>query len=303
MNPPAEWQLVNEKILRSPGTVMVMGEGDVGKASFCLLLANAGLGVGLKVGVVDGDLGQSHVGPPAAIGLGLVEKPVTDMSDIPTEALYFIGSHSPGGYFSQMVMGTAKMVARAVNRGLSLIVVDCGGLSMGKFAWCLAKGELEMVRPNHLVLLERSRGFEEILKLSKKWDALTCHRLKLPPEHATQIRRPEETASRESLGEISGGCETIGAVPERGEAEWDFSRRGARSNRMDRGAARRHRGVSRPGPGGPVGLEDIAPGGADSGGREAGGEADCLRVAEDEACPGRIASAGLLLRICFISYH
>ena len=159
---------------------MVMGQGDVGKTTFCLLLANAGAEAGLRVAVVDADVGQSHIGPPAAIGLGLLRKPISDLIDIPAEALYFIGSHSPGGHFSRIAVGTAKMVARAKGQGLSLIAVDCGGLAMGKWAWRLAKAELEMVRPDHLVLLKRRRDFEALVEMSKKWSHLRCHQLRLP---------------------------------------------------------------------------------------------------------------------------
>jgi polynucleotide 5'-hydroxyl-kinase GRC3/NOL9 len=193
MRPPADWQQAIEQIVRSPGTAMVMGEGDVGKTTFCLLLANAGAEAGLRVGVVDADVGQSHIGPPAAIGLGLVGKPVSDLMEIPAEALFFIGSHSPGGHFSRMAVGTAKMVARAKGQGLSLIAVDCGGLAMGKLAWRLAKGELEMVHPDHLVLLERRRGFEVLFAMTKKWTNLTCHRLRLP----ANIRR--KSAARRKM--------------------------------------------------------------------------------------------------------
>jgi polynucleotide 5'-hydroxyl-kinase GRC3/NOL9 len=180
MNPPSDWQATIEEIVRSPGTVMVMGQGDVGKTTFCLLLANAGLERGLMVGVVDADVGQSHIGPPAAIGMGVVERPLRDLGDVSAGALFFVGSHSPGGHFPRMAVGAAKMVARAKGMGLSFIVVDCGGMAMGKFAWRLAKGELEMVRPDHLVLLEKRRGFEVIVEMTEKWNRLTCHRLGLP---------------------------------------------------------------------------------------------------------------------------
>jgi polynucleotide 5'-kinase involved in rRNA processing len=120
--------------------------------------------------------------------------------EVPAEALFFIGSHSPGGHFSRMAVGTAKMVARAKGQGLSLIAVDCGGLAMGKLAWRLAKGELEMVRPDHLVLLKRRRGFEALVEMSKKWSHLTCHQLGLP----ANIRR-KSAARRKEYREMAWG--------------------------------------------------------------------------------------------------
>ncbi|KPL18689.1 MAG: hypothetical protein AMJ92_06750 [candidate division Zixibacteria bacterium SM23_81] len=196
MRCPTHWQHAIGRIIESPGTVMVAGEGDVGKTAFCLFLANAGAQAGLKVAVVDADVGQSHIGPPAAIGMGIMEKPFPELSAVPAEALYFIGSHSPAGHFSRMGVGVAKMVARARGKKLSLIVVDSCGLVKGKFAWRLARGMMEMVGPDRMVLLTRTVNLESLTQLCHEQEDLTCHQLKSAPG----IRR-KSTARRRKLRE------------------------------------------------------------------------------------------------------
>lgn len=180
MRLPPDWQQAMEEIVCSPGVVMVVGQGDVGKTTFCLSLANAGVERGLRVGVVDADVGQSHIGPPGAIGLGLVERPFSAFNQIPVQALYFVGSPSPAGHIVRMAVGTAKMVARAKGRGLSLIVVDGCGMVRGKFAWRLVRGQLEMVHPERVVLLKRAQGLDPLIQLCRERKDLVCHSLTIP---------------------------------------------------------------------------------------------------------------------------
>jgi polynucleotide 5'-hydroxyl-kinase GRC3/NOL9 len=230
MRCPLHWQPAIGKIIESPGTVMVAGEGDVGKTAFCLFLANAGAQAGLKVAVVDADVGQSHIGPPAAIGLGIMGKPLPELSAVPAEALYFIGSHSPAGHFSRIAVGVAKMVARARHKKLPLIVVDSCGLVKGKFAWRLTRGMMEMVGPDCMVLLTRVVNLESLAQLCRGREDLTCHQLKSAPG----IRR-KSTARRRKLREqawksyLQGGARrefsldgvTVEGIPAgQGEGDW-----------------------------------------------------------------------------------
>jgi polynucleotide 5'-hydroxyl-kinase GRC3/NOL9 len=60
-----EWQQAIDAILettRRPLVVMVVGAVDTGKTTFCTCLARALFERGMKVAVVDADLGQSDIG-------------------------------------------------------------------------------------------------------------------------------------------------------------------------------------------------------------------------------------------------
>ena len=98
---PENWiktvnEIVSEARESSPFTVMVMGEVDSGKTSFCTFLANMAIKEKLKVAVIDGDLGQSDIGPPSTIGYSILSKCVKDLFDVDAENAYFIGLTSPG---------------------------------------------------------------------------------------------------------------------------------------------------------------------------------------------------------------
>ncbi|MGH7279683.1 MAG: Clp1/GlmU family protein, partial [Candidatus Rokuibacteriota bacterium] len=55
---------------------LVVGESEAGKTSLVAALGNALIARGLSVAVVDADVGQSEIGPPATVGLGRVTRPM-----------------------------------------------------------------------------------------------------------------------------------------------------------------------------------------------------------------------------------
>ncbi|MDI6827561.1 MAG: Clp1/GlmU family protein [Armatimonadota bacterium] len=87
---PEEWLPHIEEMLQSPGVTVIIGGVDVGKTTFATLIANHALEAGISVAVVDGDMGQSEIGPPATIGLGLVESPIQLLGDLPPKALFLL---------------------------------------------------------------------------------------------------------------------------------------------------------------------------------------------------------------------
>ena len=66
-----EWEAAARRWLEEGGAVMVLGAPDTGKSTLSRYLVYRAYAAGQPVGLVDLDLGQSHLGPPAALGLGL----------------------------------------------------------------------------------------------------------------------------------------------------------------------------------------------------------------------------------------
>src|SRR5688500_17831705 len=61
----AMWKNVAQKILSGCSVVMVAGGVDAGKSTFCTYLANAAISRGITPCVIDGDIGQGDLAPPA----------------------------------------------------------------------------------------------------------------------------------------------------------------------------------------------------------------------------------------------
>lgn len=73
---PSKWEAAGAEIFeRRLRTILVIGGSAVGKTSFCRDLAGALLARQAEVAFVDADIGQSNLGPAAAITLGYPRNP------------------------------------------------------------------------------------------------------------------------------------------------------------------------------------------------------------------------------------
>jgi polynucleotide 5'-hydroxyl-kinase GRC3/NOL9 len=143
---------------------LIVGETDTGKTSFTTYLANSLLGHGLRVGVVDADLGQSDIGPPTTIGLGLIRQPVERLGEAEVVGLYFVGSTSPQGHLLSTVIGTKQMVEKALALGFDRVLVDTSGLVQGELGRTLKQHKIDLIAPELLCCLQRTDECEPILK-------------------------------------------------------------------------------------------------------------------------------------------
>lgn len=157
---PAQWREQTAGVLeKPPRVILVIGECDTGKSSFCRFLATELLASGHSVAIVDADLGQKDIGPPASVTLGHVTGTAERWIAVP-KGLYFVGSTNPVGRMLPLVIGTARLVGAA---NADFVLVDTDGYVDG--AGRVLKGyEIEAVRPDLIVALERRRELEPILR-------------------------------------------------------------------------------------------------------------------------------------------
>lgn len=148
---PPEWQAAASEIFeRGLRTILVIGGSAVGKSSFCRYLTETLLAQAAEVAFVDADIGQSNIGPPAAVTLGYPEAPV-DFSTVTPAAHYFVGSTGPVGRFLPLVIGTASLAREA---RAAFVVIDTTGL-VHDSGRVLKNYKIEAVRPDAIVSLER----------------------------------------------------------------------------------------------------------------------------------------------------
>lgn len=167
---------------------MMLGAVDVGKTTTATRLAAAAVRSGLAAAVVDADIGQSDLGPPAAVGWGPVPAPVRHMSGIPLAGLWFAGDTSPQRVYPHVVEGTHALAARARRRGAHLIVVDTTGWVEGAGAVAAKLRKIRRLAPRHVVAIQRDREVEPILAHLPRTTAV--HRLH--PGPAVRRRSAEE---------------------------------------------------------------------------------------------------------------
>ncbi len=176
---------------------MLLGSSDSGKTTLGRILTECWRTAGRTVGLVDGDIGQSSIGPPTTIGLAVVSPDTSPSPVSRPQSLYFVGSTSPPGHFLPHILGTQALVHAAAAQGAEIVLVDTTGLILGAVATSLKWHKLQALRPRHVLVLQRDRELEPILGLVEGWSGLEVHRLPVsskvtPRSHAARRAFREE---------------------------------------------------------------------------------------------------------------
>jgi len=168
---PTSWKDAAEKILtfnKKPLVIVILGRIDVGKSSFCTFLANTMLKNKKRVTIVDGDLGQSDVGPPASIGYGHVKRLVKDLFEVHAEDVSFIGITTPSGVMDKVITGMAKMKEKALEKSdAEFLIINTDGWIEGEDAAKYKLSLVESVNPDVVVALQQQNELAHILATLK----------------------------------------------------------------------------------------------------------------------------------------
>lgn len=122
---PASWKIAADALAEmEQGKVIVIGATDVGKSTLCTYLANRLVERDLSLRVIDADIGQADIGPPATMGSSVPTASLSSLVDMNPEAIIFIGHTSPSRVETKIIHG----LQRLSNRGRdSLTIVNTDG--------------------------------------------------------------------------------------------------------------------------------------------------------------------------------
>lgn len=146
------------------GTVMVMGAPDTGKSTLARYLCRRLSTASVTTAYLDGDPGQTTLGPPATIGAAIGGCGGPEDGRRTWQQLRFVGAVSPRGHMLPLVAGTARLADAARSAGAEAVVHDTCGLidaSQGGIALKLAK--MALLRPTRVVGLQRRSELEPLL--------------------------------------------------------------------------------------------------------------------------------------------
>ncbi len=170
---------------QKPVTIFMLGGVDVGKTYAVTSIANVFFAQGLKVAVVDTDVGQSDIGPPCCIGMGIQENELRTLSEVPLHSLYFVGNTSPNLRTHECVKGAAAAVAKAKELA-DIIIVDSTGWIEGEDAKRFKLYEIKEIKPTLVIAIEHEERLGHILT------ALNMKVIKLPVSREVRSRSREE---------------------------------------------------------------------------------------------------------------
>ncbi|MBI3325778.1 MAG: hypothetical protein HYZ81_03625 [Nitrospinae bacterium] len=183
------WKTALEGI-RTAQTIFFLGASDSGKTTFLTWVANALHAQGRRVCVVDTDVGQSSVGPPTTIGLGLVSQQMQRAQELVPVSLYFVGATSPRGHLLPMLVGTKRLADHGRALGMDHVLIDTSGFVSGPVGRTLKQHKISLVAPDVVICLQRADECEGILQAYRR-------------THTPQILRLEASVAcrQRSVGE------------------------------------------------------------------------------------------------------
>jgi polynucleotide 5'-kinase involved in rRNA processing len=149
---PAASQLVKDACRREL-TGMVTGATDAGKSTLSVFLANLAVAEGLRTVVVDGDLGQTDLGPPGSVAATPVRAPLFDLRDLQGEAFGFVGATSPRGFEWLLTRELTRLCKLVRDQHPDFVIVNTDGDIHGEGATQKLRLIAEL-RPNVVLTLE-----------------------------------------------------------------------------------------------------------------------------------------------------
>lgn len=169
------------------GTIMLLGAPDTGKSTLARYLYERLVAGGQRVACLDGDPGQTSLGPPTTMTLVVGRGP--DYPPPGRRWRRFIGSVSPRGHMLPMLVGAAALVGTAQGAGADAVIYDTSGLvdpAQGGTALKLAK--IDLLRPSVVIAIQREEELDPLLEPLRRCNGLRLHELE--PSPAVEPRDP-----------------------------------------------------------------------------------------------------------------
>jgi len=183
--PEPSWKELAQGIYDERGIVFLLGATDSGKSTLARYLVETLVAGSRPVALIDSDVGQTSLGLPGTISAKLFSKK-DDLRDFTFEKLYFIGSINPAEHIQLMIHGT-KRISDLYHGKADTVIIDSTGLIAGEAGISLKTGKINLVKPDHIVALQRGDELEPIISLIKD-----THVHRIIPSPKVRMRKREE---------------------------------------------------------------------------------------------------------------
>jgi len=176
---PQDWFDILDPLEKEKGIAILLGAIDTGKSTLAKFLISHLCRKGLRVALVDADIGQSFLGPPTTIGFSIFKSHPDWEVILSTPEIFFVGSTTPEDHFPIHLKGVKKMVDKAPSYGAEVIIVDTTGFILGESGKELKRRKIDLLSPRFIIALQKSDEIEHILELYKENPLYKIYRLPL----------------------------------------------------------------------------------------------------------------------------
>jgi polynucleotide 5'-hydroxyl-kinase GRC3/NOL9 len=177
---------------------MVLGGGDSGKTTLCRWLLSK-FPPEARPALVDSDIGQATIGPPACIAWRFAGKTEFEFT--------FTGDITPALNPTATLSGTVRAVRAAESAGAGIVLMDTSGYLGGRGGFELKSGKLELLAPLHLICLGDGPDIKRLLAAWQGDPRLTI--LRLPQAEVLQQKSRQQRAAwrQKRFNEALAGAE------------------------------------------------------------------------------------------------
>ena len=186
---PPEWAAAAEHVRHGIHRVVVLGARDTGKSTFCRFLTEMSVQSGRSTALLDTDVGQKAIGPPACV----------TMSDAQDLSLAFVGTTNPVLGWQHLIQGTRALVQKT---DADLLVVNTSGLLAGP-GLRLKTAKIDELQPDLLIGLGENPAFEAI---ADRRPSLSVLRLPSSPQARRKTDGERRAARREAFQHYFAGA-------------------------------------------------------------------------------------------------
>ena len=185
-------QLLSKDLIQK-GICLILGAADTGKTTLAAALARHATS-SRPVGIIDADIGQSHIGPPTTVGWAIVNDPRVDFSQLTIGGISFVGDITPVGHLLQLTAAIAQCVQQ-VSKSAKLIIIDTPGFIRGPAASALWWTVQRLLKPDLILAVQRDDELSDILAGLKSFQMhleLICSPPQIPlksPQNRQSYRR------------------------------------------------------------------------------------------------------------------
>ncbi|MDX1687815.1 MAG: polynucleotide 5'-hydroxyl-kinase [Candidatus Promineifilaceae bacterium] len=182
---PSAWERLNLEDLN--GTILIAGGTNTGKSTLVRYLAGRLIAAGQRVAYVDGDPGQSTLGPPTTVTMALSAGRDDAFPPSGETARWFVGATSPRRHMLPLLAGAARLVRSARAAGAEAVLYDSSGMvDPAQGGTALKQAFVDVLQPAAVIAIQKQDELEPLLRPWRRLPSLQL--VELSPAPAVRER-------------------------------------------------------------------------------------------------------------------
>ena len=165
---PPEWTDFVKKVLEKDHgnpRIMVLGGLDTGKNTLITYATNLLIQDGMKVILMDADMGQCEIGPPTTMSVAMITEPISELLEMDPDSVFFVGSTSPMHSVGRVLDGAGKLMG-FLNKSAedATLFVNMPGWISGPAAGYFVQQMISRTGVTRLAVLQREDEAQSVLE-------------------------------------------------------------------------------------------------------------------------------------------